>query len=657
VRASSDEGDAPHVTDADKKALIKKLGAESSKAFDARYSEGPNRQWFVGKIIDSLLAKGVADANIEQQTKDIIFDSGVAVNARINGGFSASGLTNMWKQYDEKKSRIQIIYGMIAMNPEFLDSTNADYFSFILERRFRAIQRMAFYVNPNNVRNVFAYPGDPCGNDMKVNKFSDDFWSGAKSGTLPFILKSAGKSDPETADENLFKKSTDCDRNLFACDPVSTTLHMDALRVAKDHDKLMMALAIVGDHYLKIDNPLGHFANYRDGQRLVAVTSAPVSAGSDVEIPLGNVGRVLTFSTVPLTPAVLAKDDFIGVQGNFFMLVLGSDSESFLIKGVNPVRKKIKVATLANSYGAGAKLYATRTQLPFYKSLPYHFITDSRPSNALFEQLSVKAADLQVGDHVYVINHPLYLMYYPTGAWGGEHSFITEIGTRDSSASTFRSALKVEGHGLNNTLLGMTNDMLDWINTVLGILQSLTKLHLDNLKANDRTSTPNKVNVLQRTDGGIALNIFEYNMPYTQKLYREGGKSQTINTGFVIREQASDQTVFQVFNANGKDSTVVPTAPQPDVQLLVAFIGSNFSTEQFTPSKWGVKYLNPQSASIESQPLFENDNKTPKVLTFDDLAKSKPFFVTDDAADAFVTRPRIDFSAAYQTFLKNNGAI
>ena len=39
------------VTEDQKKALIKKLGAESNKAFDSHYS-GANRKWFVGKIID-----------------------------------------------------------------------------------------------------------------------------------------------------------------------------------------------------------------------------------------------------------------------------------------------------------------------------------------------------------------------------------------------------------------------------------------------------------------------------------------------------------------------------------------------------------------------------------------------------------------------------
>jgi hypothetical protein len=65
------------MTDAEKKALIKKLGAKSNKAFDPRYLED-NRKWFVGKVIESLLSQGVPDAEIEKGINDIITKSGVA---------------------------------------------------------------------------------------------------------------------------------------------------------------------------------------------------------------------------------------------------------------------------------------------------------------------------------------------------------------------------------------------------------------------------------------------------------------------------------------------------------------------------------------------------------------------------------------------------
>jgi hypothetical protein len=647
------------MTEAEKIALAKKLGAASNKDFDSRYSVD-NRKWFARKVIDSLLAKGVPDANVEQQTKDIIFDSGVALKARIKKGFSEGTLANKWGIYDKLTSRTQIIYGLLAMHPEFRDIANADYFDFIIERRFRSIQRMTFFVNPNKVRNVFAYP-DPSTippQQMKVNNDSISFWDGALNSTLPFVLTAAGKSDPVNADENLFKKKVGIARNLLACDPVVTIMHMDALRAAKNPDTLLKALANVGDHYLKIDNPLGHFANYKEGQRLVGISSAAANAGSNVDIKVGRIGPILQFIQDRLTPAILTTDSFVTFQGPFFMIVQGVVRERFVIDKVNPVTRMIRIGTLTNSYTAGAKIYATRTLLPFYGTLPFHFISDSRPDQALFEQLSLTANDLQVGDHVFVLNHPLYKIFFPSGAWGGEHSFITEIGNRDSAASGFRTTLKLEGHGVDATsLLGMGTFMVELINIVLATLQAVTKIHLNNLKTNGRTTTAN-VTFIQRNEQGLAVNVFEYTVPYTYTVVAGGKKtSYTLTKGFVIKERSADpNSAFQLFNNDGTDSIVDATHPPPEAFVVAVFTGTG-AAEQFKLSKWATPFFNPQTARFDAQPLFAADDKTPTALTFDDLAKSKPFFLTDDVGDAYVTRPRVDFSAGYQTFLRNIGAI
>lgn len=250
------------MTDAEKIALIKRLGAKSNRAFNESYSEA-NRKWFVGKIINSLPWQNTAAADIERQTKDIIAESGRQLNARIDRGFSSGSLPVKWALYNRKTSRTQIIYGLIAMHPQFLKPANAGYFDFIVERRFRSIQRMNFFVNPNGTRNVFAYP-KPNRNPpekMKVNGHSETLWTGVGGGSLPFIMTGPAKLKPEDTIEKLFISNRGTNRNLLACDPVVTVLHMDALRAAKNPEKLLKALVAVGDHYLKIDNPLGHFGN------------------------------------------------------------------------------------------------------------------------------------------------------------------------------------------------------------------------------------------------------------------------------------------------------------------------------------------------------------------------------------------------------------
>jgi hypothetical protein len=647
-----------------KKALIKKLGADSNAAFDSRYS-GDNRKWFVGKIIDSLLAQGVPDANIEQQTNKIILDAGAVLKARIKKGFSSSSLADKWALLDQMKSRTQIIYGLIAMHREFRDAANANYFDFILERRFRAIRRMAFSVNPTDIRNIFAYPK---GAKMKVNKDAtgpppaSPFWFGVQAGNvLPFVLTGRGKSNPEAAVEILFNVNTGSDRNLFLCDPVATILHMDALRAATDPNKLLNALISVGDHYLKIDHPDGHFGNFKDGQAIVGVTSAQANAGKHVDIELGNIGQVLMLIRKQLTAAILTDDDYISFQGPPFTIVREDVHETFQVEKVNPVTRVIRVGTLQKSYQPGAKVYVTAANLSLLSTLPFHFISDSRPEHALFEQVTIKSADLQVGDHVYVINHPLYQLFYPSGEWGGEHSFISEIGSRDSTSSVFRNNVKVGGHGLpNTTLLGMIDQMLEHNNIVLAILQSLTQIHLGNLKKNGRpaatvtVNTPDfKFKFIKRNEGGFVVNVFEYTMDYKYSLISKGKPTTfKMNTGFVIKERANDpDKAFQVWKHDGTDS--ISAAP---IDLTVVFTGAG-PAEQFMLSKWALApFFNSQTVHFDTQPLFKKDNKTPNQLTFDDIVKSKPFFVTDDK-DAFVTRPRVNFDPTYQTFLKNNGAI
>jgi len=644
------------MTTAEEQALIKKL-AGNPRAFTAEYS-ADNRKWFAGKILDFLESQGNPDSDMERLANVLIAAAKKAVNDRVRKGFSTAGLANLWKLYDQLTSRTQIIYGMAAMNPQFLDSANSDYFDFILNRRFRTIQRMAFFVNKNRERKIFGYPKATCSSgNMKVNDNSSTLWVSAGADQLPFLLTGPGKKDLQVTDDTLFiKNDVECNRNLLACDPVAMVLHIDALFEAKDAKKLLNALVAVGDHYVKIDNPLGHFANNMAGQRLAGVTSTAMSStGTNVEIALGRVGYIIPFAKNSVTADDLKKDAYIPVDGTvWFMIVLGRDHNGFHITGVNPVSKKITVDTLSTKYDAGAKVYVTRTNFPIYQTQPFHLTTDSRPGNALFEQLNLKSEDLQVGDHVYVINHPLYLMYYPTGAWGGEHSFISEIGSRDTTGTVFRNDLKVEGHGLNDTLLGMVNDMLKWINTVLSRFQAITKIHLNNLKANGRKTTANVTFIDPAS--GASFEFLEYDIQYSYFDYRQS-KKVDVTTGFVIQEAAADpRNEFLIFNAENSDSKLTPSIPQPNVQFLIKFTGASFATGQFKPSNWAVAYYNQQSATFETQPLFASDDKTPKQLSFDDLAKSKPFFALDDNADAFVTRPRVNFDATYQTFLKNNGA-
>ena len=128
----------------------------------------------------------------------------------------------------------------------------------------------------------------------------------------------------------------------------------------------------------------------------------------------------------------------------------------------------------------------------------------------------------------------------------------------------------------------------------------------------------------------------------------------------------------QVLNLENAPPIVVGDLPNPGSTRTIAFY-AHYDGQPVDASRWKSDPWKPvmrdssgrdvdwQSATtIDPEwrlyARSAGDDKTPKQLSFDDLAKSKPFFAMDDNADAFVTRPRVSFDPAYQTFLKNNGA-
>ncbi len=112
---------------------------------------------------------------------------------------------------------------------------------------------------------------------------------------------------------------------------------------------------------------------------MVAVTAAPVTAGTNLEIALGKVGRILTFSKNQLAAAQLTTDAYLPIKSTFFMIVLGDVHETFQIDGINPVTRKMKVGKLANSYGTGAKYMSCRKIYPSIR----HWSFILRPTAAL----------------------------------------------------------------------------------------------------------------------------------------------------------------------------------------------------------------------------------------------------------------------------------
>ncbi|NER10044.1 hypothetical protein SAMN06265375_101424 [Muriicola jejuensis] len=652
------------MTEEEQQKLINKLSAKKDSAFNLRYSEN-NRRWFIWKIIQHLLAENTPTAQIEAKTLQFIVDTTAYVNTNINGGYQTGTLKDQWRSFSKSRSRLQIIYGVIASHPELLQPQHASYLKFIVNRRDRMIKRMVFYVNPNKKRNIFAYPSNACQEDIpgsnppkkynifRVNKAAENHWShiiGLQKAT-PFFLTPTGKAKPVEAVEKLFtKQSAYCDRNLFPCDPTISCVHIDSLLEAKNPTTLLSKLVTEGEQHLVIDHPYSIFGNLKRGTILYTILDATANSGSDIEVEIQRVWFFMK-DFIMKDESNRTKDEYFSLpKSEECHIIQGNTFEKAEIIAVNPVKQKIRFKSLANSYSKGAKIYKY-IDVP----TPYHLIMDTREDKALYEQLSVKSIDLQVGDHIYIRNHPLYASFYPNGVWGGEHSVVVQLSTRKFNSSLMGDQMYVAGHGLSNSLKGMMNSMIAHMNLVADIVQEMVKIHLANLKLNQLNSSSN-VTVKSKTINSVAYKLLEYDMAFTFYDPIEGA-FKTSTTGFVFAQEKIDSKEFFLFNYMSKDSS-------DDQNRFIEpffFDGAvNNSTTRYKPENYCFKFYDTVTGKIKKWHLFSSsDGGLPinETFKFEDIQAISPFHRLDSNSDAYIIRPRVNFSNAYQNYLKIAGAI
>jgi len=633
----------------EQKKIILKLSEKKDSAFNLRYSAN-NRKWFIWKIIQYLVSVGIPDAQIEQKTLEKINESTIAVNSRLKKSFSSGSLASKWSVYREMVSRIQIIYGVIGMHPKFLETQYSGYLDFIVERRYRAIKRMVYYVNPNDTRNIFAYPTDSCklpdpDDPSKsyiktfVNDTSSSHWVGSFTGKkqLPAILSNTGRTNPTEAIKKIFtKEPTDCAKNLLPCDPVTSILHIDSLLEADDEGKLFSHLINEGDNYLKIDHPFAHFGNWPDGGHLLGKFLQDVVPGNNKEVKISRPWTML----IHKTPENLNKDEYIEIDYKC-LINKGNTHEVVEIDAVNPFQQKIRIKQLTHSFQAGTKIYQN---LPFSIIPAYHILSDTRPDKAFFEQRSVQVINLQVGDHIYVSNHPLYNVFYPKGVWGGEHAFVIEIDSRKYTSPYFDKRLKVAGHGLYDTLLGMGEDMLKLINNVIVAIQVIMSTHLIHWEQNGLNASQH-VQVKNKDIDQVTYKLLEYDL------------AMNFSNGFVVMQESADSEKFYIYDFFSNDSSRLDNYSIGPI----VFSGTSFNTAtKYRPENYTVRFFDTIEGKWQNFQLFRknaNGIPIPNQVSFKDFKNVSPFFKLDDDSEIFVTRPRVDFSTNYINFLKDKGAI
>lgn len=231
-----------------------------AKEFDTAYS-AENRAWFSGKILDQLASSTppTPDPDLEKKAAEIIKKANERVKA--DRDFTLQLKLDPPKDKLERKNiqaRVEAIYGAIAQNKDFAETSFDAARRFIVKRRYRGITRMVHHINPNS-NGFMRYPGEcPSAGGMRLNKFARSSWTAARpTSAVPLKLQSGIGSDADFAAELIFTSAfpVACDGNLLDCGNGTGCVLMDTLFEAADAKKLFAKINSRDPQHLLVINP------------------------------------------------------------------------------------------------------------------------------------------------------------------------------------------------------------------------------------------------------------------------------------------------------------------------------------------------------------------------------------------------------------------
>jgi len=246
------------------KKIVDKLAVASN--FEATYAS-EDRRWFITKAIKVLSAQGVADADIQSKVTTVVGKAKTFVKA--NGDFKIGVKLDTKRAATERDSRgrrVEILYGLIATDsgdPGLLDTGNTALLKFVAQRRYRSIERMELFVNPNG-RGYFRYPDTCPANQAKngwrwtVNMDAQKYWEPlSPPANIPIWMKNPPTApaafDPVAAVKSLFTRKDDaCEGNLLDCATTMNVILMDSLLEGHDPAAFMGSQAARNPIYLSI---------------------------------------------------------------------------------------------------------------------------------------------------------------------------------------------------------------------------------------------------------------------------------------------------------------------------------------------------------------------------------------------------------------------
>jgi hypothetical protein len=228
-----------------------------------------------------------------------------------------------------------------------------------------------------------------------------------------------------------------------------------------------------------------------------------------------------------------------------------------------------------------------------------NFVLD-RDARQVFTSVHGSMDDLQVGDYVYVWNHPLYPVFQPAGVWSGEHAVVVSCGNRDQ-----RTGFKVSGHGvLPMTIAELHANLLKTLQTFLDAMyvvgvQFLTFLDAA-LSVSDVLFQQRQVMVGGRLRD---THFYLFNRSVTYTNYTLDPVTSNSWPRFLIVYVPE----LQEFGFH-RSPVMADALADPHNVIPFDLYRSVPPAEQFDPVNWGIRYPDPITGEDLVWPLFRRDN-------------------------------------------------
>ena len=300
------------------------------------------------------------------------------------------------------------------------------------------------------------------------------------------------------------------------------------------------------------------------------------------------------------------------------------------------------------------------------------FEKDNEPKR-LFSKELVAEQDLQIGDHVFLVNHGLYSRVAPIGDWSGEHALVAQCGNRSFADG---KGFLFSGHGLNapRTVAELYATLLTVLQTYLHRAYKIADLYFSfrknkiRIEPSDREEQTFSVRIDPPPAPEVTVFAHKFIKPIVRYNNYDGVSGGSKPPQF--SEGGTDRPLIIFEIPDRKEIRIAPELKGNSIDLQKQFINKmtvlvrtrnpTAGGSLFDNDLWDIPFLNSDTQKVEPFSLFEGPPKGAfKLLQSKEMPKIKfgrrQGSGTDTRAD--VTRPTLDISDAYVQFLRAVGAI